>query len=227
MSLVLRLTANPYFLLGENMKYEEFVLSKIVNSNVENYDSLLKAVLQTSVAPSVYLKDKLTKQKVSAGLKTMFGDLLHKSKNTSVNFYFYKQYRETILNIAEDTNKVCSTCKNNLPVSNFYSNGYQPNGKKKYKAKCKQCAEQHSKTRIHTIILEIIGNYSCKICGYDKCNEALEFHHIDPSKKEYEIKDLRSHSKETLVKEIDKCILVCANCHREIHYGFYPEYLLK
>jgi hypothetical protein len=132
MSLVLRLTANPYFLLGEHMKYEEFVLSKIINSNVENYDILLEAVMQTSVAPSVYLKDKLTKQKVSAGLKTMFGELLHKSNNTSVNFYFYKQYRETILNISEDTDKICSTCKNKLSVSHFYSNGYQPNGKKKF-----------------------------------------------------------------------------------------------
>lgn len=59
----------------------------------------------------------------------------------------------------------------------------------------------------------------CKKCGYAKNLSALEFHHIDPSTKNFQI-DLRVFSNlsdEALEEEIAKCILVCANCHREIH----------
>lgn len=52
-------------------------------------------------------------------------------------------------------------------------------------------------------------------CGYSKCIEALEFHHLDPTEKEFEISDRRSW--EALTAELDKCILLCANCHREYH----------
>lgn len=58
----------------------------------------------------------------------------------------------------------------------------------------------------------------CQICGYNKCQEALDFHHIEPSEKDYTISG-GTKSFETLKKEVDKCVLVCANCHREIHAG--------
>lgn len=56
----------------------------------------------------------------------------------------------------------------------------------------------------------------CSICGYDKCLVALEFHHLNPDEKEFIITDkIRSWDK--VEKELSKCILVCSNCHREIH----------
>lgn len=58
----------------------------------------------------------------------------------------------------------------------------------------------------------------CQCCGYSKCIEALEFHHIDASSKEFSISG-KSSSFEKLKKEVDKCILVCSNCHKEIHAG--------
>ena len=64
----------------------------------------------------------------------------------------------------------------------------------------------------------------CEICGYDKCITALEFHHIDPNKKEFGIGCNNVLSFEKCKKEVDKCMLVCANCHRELHYH---EYLKK
>lgn len=62
----------------------------------------------------------------------------------------------------------------------------------------------------------------CEICGYNKCIEALDFHHRDPSKKDFTISSTRKGGKGVgswpeLKKELDKCILVCSNCHREIH----------
>lgn len=61
----------------------------------------------------------------------------------------------------------------------------------------------------------------CQVCGYNKCIGALDFHHIDPSTKEHGWSTLRKQSRKTVLGEIKKCILVCANCHREIHYNEY------
>lgn len=61
----------------------------------------------------------------------------------------------------------------------------------------------------------------CCICGFDSFQEALEFHHIDPSQKEFGITDSGAVTKalEKQLQEMRKCILVCANCHRGIHSG--------
>lgn len=57
----------------------------------------------------------------------------------------------------------------------------------------------------------------CERCGYKKCIDALDFHHRDPNEKDFTIGG-KSWSFDRLKNEADKCILVCANCHREIHY---------
>lgn len=56
----------------------------------------------------------------------------------------------------------------------------------------------------------------CENCGYNKTNSALQFHHKNPDEKDFTIGG-RNHSFEKMKKEVDKCILVCANCHCEIH----------
>lgn len=59
----------------------------------------------------------------------------------------------------------------------------------------------------------------CQCCGYDKCITALEFHHLDPLKKDFSFGDNTNRSWQNTKEELKKCILVCANCHREIHSG--------
>jgi 5-methylcytosine-specific restriction endonuclease McrA len=56
----------------------------------------------------------------------------------------------------------------------------------------------------------------CEICGYDKCTRALEFHHKNPKEKDFQISG-KSLSFDKLKVEVDKCMLVCSNCHCEIH----------
>ena len=58
----------------------------------------------------------------------------------------------------------------------------------------------------------------CQVCGYNRCINALEFHHINPKEKDFTISG-GTKSFNTLKLEVDKCILVCSNCHREIHAG--------
>ena len=57
----------------------------------------------------------------------------------------------------------------------------------------------------------------CQCCGYDKCIQALEFHHLNPEEKEFNFNENTNRSWNSTREEIKKCILVCANCHREIH----------
>lgn len=67
----------------------------------------------------------------------------------------------------------------------------------------------------------------CQLCGYSRCLAALDFHHKDPSVKDgYGTGALKSHwTFEKNRPELDKCVLVCVRCHREIHAGFHPQYL--
>lgn len=58
---------------------------------------------------------------------------------------------------------------------------------------------------------------SCQRCGYSRNRCALQFHHLDPSQKDFQIGGHHGRSWDILKLELDKCILVCANCHSEIH----------
>jgi hypothetical protein len=58
----------------------------------------------------------------------------------------------------------------------------------------------------------------CEKCGYDKCAEALDFHHVDPATKSFSISKAKGNKMDALKKEADKCVLLCSNCHREEHY---------
>lgn len=57
----------------------------------------------------------------------------------------------------------------------------------------------------------------CCICGFDSFVEALEFHHINPEIKEYQLSSGHCHSLEKDINEVKKCALVCSNCHKGIH----------
>ena len=77
-------------------------------------------------------------------------------------------------------------------------------------------------------LVKVCGD-KCNLCGYNKTIAALEFHHINPEDKEYNIAAKGTcHQLETDLKEAQKCILVCANCHREIHENLYnKDFLLS
>lgn len=60
----------------------------------------------------------------------------------------------------------------------------------------------------------------CICCGYDEHPGVLDFHHVDPNTKEFGISGKgMTRSWEKIKAELDKCVLVCANCHREIELG--------
>lgn len=86
--------------------------------------------------------------------------------------------------------------------------------------RCKKCNVErilkHRRDR-KIFLVEYAGGKCCK-CGYNKNVKALEFHHVDPETKEYTLgqggvcRDLERDK-----KEVDKCVLLCSNCHKEEH----------
>lgn len=88
--------------------------------------------------------------------------------------------------------------------------------------RCKKCmsdAVVKRRRKLKELSVEYLGG-CCQICGYSKSLAALDFHHRDPSQKDFGISAKgATRSFEKIRFELDKCILVCSNCHREIHAG--------
>jgi hypothetical protein len=103
----------------------------------------------------------------------------------------------------------CSTtCKNTLSNQKFNS----------YK-----CQQKRGKERKLSLI-KLKGG-CCELCGYSKNTAALQFHHEDPTKKEHglDLRKLSNSTWEACISELEKCKLLCANCHAETHH---PDHLL-
>ncbi len=95
--------------------------------------------------------------------------------------------------------------------------------------RCMRCGTEQSTRgtrKMKQFAIDSLGG-SCVVCGYDKCSSALEFHHLDPAEKEEKSRaGITRMSLSRLKEELRKCVLVCANCHREIHAGLHPHLII-
>lgn len=92
---------------------------------------------------------------------------------------------------------------------------------RKPKSECKQCFNRRRAQQIQrnrAIVVEKMGG-KCQLCGYARCEAALELHHRVADEKDPKYNTIKNGNIERLLREAAKCILVCANCHREIHAG--------
>ena len=114
--------------------------------------------------------------------------------------------------------RYCPRCKSDCPIDQFYNR----RGKKNSSVYCKKCTTDQVVERTKKLkqkMVEYKGG-CCEICGYDKYIGALDFHHINPKEKDFSIAKVRQYNFDEVIKEeLDKCMLVCSNCHREIHGG--------
>lgn len=83
--------------------------------------------------------------------------------------------------------------------------------------KCQTEATQKRRDKVKVLAVAYKGG-KCQCCGYNTFIGALEFHHINSDEKDFGISSKGyTRSWETVKKELDKCVLVCSNCHKEIH----------
>jgi 5-methylcytosine-specific restriction endonuclease McrA len=98
-------------------------------------------------------------------------------------------------------------------------------GKRKGKIQsyCRKCNHQNTLDRQRDFKKQCVDykGGKCVFCGYDKYIGSLDFHHLDPAKKDFGLSKVKNTSfnknQDKIKKELDKCILVCRNCHGEIH----------
>jgi hypothetical protein len=126
----------------------------------------------------------------------------------------------------------CSICKNEHPATLEYFGKHGTRGLDTY---CKSC--RHERTRQYYYnnkekmqsqsvtwkkvqrdrINEFKNSCSCLKCGENR-NWLLDFHHTDPTKKDFQISQGERFGWEKVKNEIDKCVVLCSNCHRDFHY---------
>jgi 5-methylcytosine-specific restriction endonuclease McrA len=88
--------------------------------------------------------------------------------------------------------------------------------------RCKKCSSDSTTRQRKLAKLKAIAykGGKCEKCGYDKCPGSLTFHHVNPTDKLFDIgAKLGIKSWKGIVEELDKCKLLCANCHLEYHWS--------
>ena len=126
-----------------------------------------------------------------------------------IRYYLGKFGLKTKNQKKRNTKCICKGCGDHNPES-FY--GHR-------KSLCKTCfnksmTEVSKSNKLKAI--EYLGG-KCKDCGYNKCINAFDLHHRDPSQKDFEWCLLKRRKWTIIQIELDKCDLLCANCHRERH----------
>lgn len=133
--------------------------------------------------------------------------------------------------------KTCTICKQNKTVDAFNKRNRSRDGLQNV---CRVCNSMHSKAyylanttkhrattrkrradkRRETKARIDALKTECYCCG-EKELCCLDFHHVDSKQKEFSISEAISHewSWSKVLREIRKCVVVCANCHRKIHFG--------
>lgn len=88
------------------------------------------------------------------------------------------------------------------------------------KDKCRNCLNKESADRFRNHKKEAVAykGGKCVRCGYNKCLASLDFHHVNPNEKDLNWRKMGNWCLEKVKSELDKCELVCRNCHGEIHY---------
>lgn len=114
--------------------------------------------------------------------------------------------------------KICTKCGRDLPLDMF---NWRDKKKGTRRSECKECHSGYMKQiyqKNKNAIGQIKSQQGCAKCG-DTRPYVLDFHHIDPSTKNMRVAKMVSNhyssANPELLAEIDKCVVLCANCHRE------------
>jgi len=135
---------------------------------------------------------------------------LMQSSQTNVRHYLKKYNLKTNLNQFNQSEYLCKCGEAN--PEKFYGHS------KKTCSKCHNLRTTKVGKNNRLFAVEYLGG-KCIECGYNKHTCALDIHHIDPSIKDKNFNHMRGWCKERILNEIKNCVLLCRNCHAEVHSG--------
>ena len=115
-----------------------------------------------------------------------------------------------------DGMKTCNTCNKTLPVSEFRERKDRPGTLQPF---CKPCSSDFvvKKNNQHKKALVKYMGGKCADCGIVGHHSIYDFHHVAPEHKDFTIQSNRHYSFTQLMGELDKCVMLCANCHTKRH----------
>jgi hypothetical protein len=132
---------------------------------------------------------------------------------------------------------VCVACKKSKDETLF---SFKNRKIGKRSSRCKECHKDYMKNhyeqnkitykqrarKSNIVYKEEVSKFLTNIKLNSKCNQCgenhpatLDFHHVDDETKEFNISVPQGRSMEKIKKEIDKCIILCSNCHRKLHWS--------
>lgn len=116
--------------------------------------------------------------------------------------------------------KICTKCGKELPIEEF---NWKNKAQGIRRSECKYCHSNYMKNRYRqkkNEIQDLKKGIKCIKCGYNKCGASLEFHHINPEEKDEKVARMltNNYNLDIVKKEIEKCVVLCANCHHEFHF---------
>lgn len=168
-----------------------------------------------------YLDQGLSVRQIAEKSKKSFTSIRYwiKKYGLSPNFHNFKDgyCYETTQKIIGDT-RYCPMCKAYKAFDEFYTRR-----KNNCSGWCRACVSKQTIERGRKLKADCVAykGGKCQKCGYNKCQAALDFHHRNPNEKDFSIckKYGCRRFNERIKKELDKCDLLCANCHREEHWN--------
>lgn len=124
--------------------------------------------------------------------------------------------------------KICPVCN-----KKFTTQGFRGGENRIY---CFDCLPyglpKNQRTTLNRVLAaKRVDNYKlsigCQVCGYNNCSRALEFHHVYPDIKDCDPSSAAKRSWNNFLLEKNKCVLLCANCHREQQVGLIPDEIIE
>ena len=111
----------------------------------------------------------------------------------------------------------CHVCGELKPAEDF---NFLYKSKNKRMSVCKECEHETKRALRETkkMVLDSLKSVGCACCG-EKDTVCLDFHHYDPTEKEFNMSSALTKPFEKMIEEASKCIVTCSNCHRKIHAG--------
>lgn len=116
----------------------------------------------------------------------------------------------------------CHRCQSTISSSRKYCNPCLDNLREENKNTAKVKRKNYLRFAVKSFVRRLkeqaiaYKGGKCQGCGYNKYNGSMHFHHINSNEKSFSISG-KSMSFDRMIPELDKCVLVCANCHGEIH----------
>ena len=121
--------------------------------------------------------------------------------------------------------KCCTKCKQDKPLDEFYKSKTHSQGVMPYCKSCfnNLCIERWIQRKLDAIEYKGCKCERCNLKVEDSHYSVFEFHHLNPLEKDYDWTKLRLRTWNDIKTELDKCQLLCANCHRIVHALEFPE----